>query len=770
MKAVLKANELNQLAKGTVIFEKGQRISFIGMIVKGSIRIKNEGISRCAKSGEIIALADLFANEYISEYVAEEDIIFYVFPAFDSESLEHFLNVNIDYRGIIVHSMERELCAYLDEREQLFNYAVDAYRFLCRHHEAAARDGMKGEFSADFLKEFPEDIFELECGEQKAVFYRESAKVSLDLKKKYYYNSSIMAIFQAEELSYVIRDIGESAGKLLQYIEEIYGYYFNKKGTGLFDQEIHFAKEMKKNGRFQMEQFIRANDTKEKICSIYTMFEERTGKGLLFDRSYLEEKLASVLNTPMESSMEEERELELPEENPVETLKDSLQQILDFAEEEEQGEIQKAIDDFVALSDRLSTKDDVRRLKKHITGFYFKLYKKCLFKWFKNSQVPLAVKLFLNYGYMDERLLDEDQLCFLSEMVSAKQEDMPFKIYSMPEWLKEIYEGRKETSRNSFEQDYRDSLREDKRTGKITEKQEREYLLDNERKVNFEIDNMFASNNKIVNGKLSTYVPILYKDQFYGEMERIFVTKRGLCDAILDLEKLDFSVFYREVLYTNPELKIDKEYVLKLVYPDVIMAPIYGITSSMWQEITGKKRDTPGRFIFPVLSEDDIAKSVTKAFGRFHWEYCRCEQGVSWNNIQYKSLTSEYMDYIQYYRKNHDLSEEKRDKIKQQIQRARNNSREIFLSDYEMWIYSESKSAMKLNKVSRSILATYCPFKKETREFLKTNAAFAESMIRQERNFGEKAREWELRIRKRENNNLAVPDEFYKTKDYYVNN
>ena len=72
---------------------------------------------------------------------------------------------------------------------------------------------------------------------------------------------------------------------------------------------------------------------------------------------------------------------------------------------------------------------------------------------------------------MDERLLDRDQLVFLCEMVNKKEENMPFRIYTMPEWLKEIYEGRKDTSRNSFEQDFRDYLREAKRTGDITAEQ-----------------------------------------------------------------------------------------------------------------------------------------------------------------------------------------------------------------------------------------------------------------------------------------------------------
>ena len=265
-------------------------------------------------------------------------------------------------------------------------------------------------------------------------------------------------------------------------------------------------------------------------------------------------------------------------------------------------------------------------------------------------------------------------------------------------------------------------------------------------------------------------MPILYKDEIYGHLDRLYLSKKQICDEIIELEKKDFTIFQREVLYTNPELKIDKEYVIKRVYPDVILTPVYGTASSMWQEITGKKRDTPGRFIFPVIAEGELDKLVTKAFGRFHWEYCRCEQGASWNNIQYKSLTSEYMDYIQYYRKNHDLTEEKREKIKAQILKARNNSREIFLIDYELWIYYESKAALKLNKVARLILAAYCPFNKEIREMLKSNAAFADALMAHQKIFGEKKREWEMRIKRRENKNLEVPQEFYDTYRYYADN
>ena len=704
MGTVLKGNELNRFEEGTVLFKKGEQVRFFGMIAKGSIRIQSNGVQRVAGKGAMSGVADLFYNEYLHDYTAEEETIFYAFRAIDTGLLESFLNSNFDYRGIVVHSMEQELSDFLKQREALLENAQEMYGNLKELHEPASAEGMDNSDISRLLKEEPKTAFPLICDSKRIQFYQECAKVAQKLHKEFYYGSSFMAFYQAGEIAGMVREVLNSCEEISAYMEEL-----------------------------------------------------------------------SFYNSSLQDDMEEDGDPEafaIPHEEIMSLLKNSLLQILKFAniEKSEQKEIISVMNAFAGAKDRLSVQDDMRKIKKGITGFYYKIYQNCLFKWFENKKVPLPVKLLLNYGYMDERLLEEEQIFFLCDRLEEKTPKLACRVYSMPEWLEAIYRGKKEPSRDSFEQDYRDMLRKEQRSGKITEKQEKEYLADNRRKVIFEIENMFVSNNKIVNGKLSTYVPVLYQDEIYGHLDRIFVTKKLLCDSIVELEEKDFTIFQREVLYTNPALQIDREHVIKHVYPDVIIAPVYGTASSMWQEITGKRRDTPGRFLFPVISENEIHKLVTKAFGRFHWEYCRCEMGASWNNIQYKSLTSEYMDYIQYYRKNHNLSEDRREKIKTQILRARNNSREIFLSDYEMWIYSEANSAMKLNKVSRLILATYCPFCKEIRDSLKANAAFAEAIAPQQRMFHEKVREWELRIKRRENNGLEVPKEFYDTYHYYSDN
>ena len=150
----------------------------------------------------------------------------------------------------------------------------------------------------------------------------------------------------------------------------------------------------------------------------------------------------------------------------------------------------------------------------------------------------------------------------------------------------------------------------------------------------------------------------------------------------------------------------------------------------MWQELSGKRKNTQARFLFPILFNGMLNSACMHLAGQFRWELVRTIQGTSWNDLSNKSLTSEYADYIQFYRKNRDLSEDRKEKLKTQISKCRNNMREIFAEDYEIWIRSESSGAMRLTKPSREVMAMYCPFAKEIRQKLSTQPAFADAMKR----------------------------------------
>ena len=185
-----------------------------------------------------------------------------------------------------------------------------------------------------------------------------------------------------------------------------------------------------------------------------------------------------------------------------------------------------------------------------------------------------------------------------------------------------------------------------------------------------------------------------------------------------EIRSVDFSCFYRDVMYSNPKIGVNREYVAKEVLPFVILLPNAGGRGAMWQEISGSKRDTPARMMVPLFPSGNARQFFLTLAGEFRWEMCRREQGVHWNDVTVPSLTSEYSDYLQFYRKNHDLSPEVREKIKLQLQGARNSVKNVFVSDYINYVEFEKTGSLRLNKLARSIIFRYCPFPAETRQVL----------------------------------------------------
>ena len=163
--------------------------------------------------------------------------------------------------------------------------------------------------------------------------------------------------------------------------------------------------------------------------------------------------------------------------------------------------------------------------------------------------------------------------------------------------------------------------------------------------------------------------------------------KRATIESVIEsIKKVDFSAFYREVLYKNSQLNITKELVMKEVLPNIILMPTFGSRAIMWEELSSRQKDSTGRFLFPIFTSEDLESLAIPTIGAFRWELCKTMLGPAWNDITQMSLTSSYSDYIQFYKKNRDLSDDSKEKIKIQIKKCRNNLREVFVSDYFIWI------------------------------------------------------------------------------------
>jgi hypothetical protein len=160
----------------------------------------------------------------------------------------------------------------------------------------------------------------------------------------------------------------------------------------------------------------------------------------------------------------------------------------------------------------------------------------------------------------------------------------------------------------------------------------------------------------------------------------------------------------------------------------------------------------------PIFLVEDLMKSMVALCGEFRWEITKTEQGVHWNDLKDLSLTSEYNDYIQFYRKNRELNAEQKEKIKKQIQKAGSNLRREFVADYTVYMNSESNGSPMMNKVSRRILFTYCPFSKEYREKLKSIPMYQNELNKYETKTNEKLRPISNITKKLEHEGIEIPE------------
>lgn len=747
----MKANAVNQIPKGTEIFLENEPISYVCVVIRGRVLARTESVKLSLPSGGFLGVFDLSVGHYVSDYIAAEDSMIYAFPVRDKKMLRAMLTAtNKDYRGLMVNSLTKyfyELSRINTEfhkmAENLHLLLADAYT----KYKGFCRDAGEGVLVLPALERMEAYQDEDPMDKKGFSYYEDLAKVPADIQKSFFGCSVDITLFHIKELSAYISNLIIDTREVCAYVKEYFSCLYNDGSQSLLAGLMRLSYEVSKKSRpvQGLQQLL--DKLLDEFNRMEEVLERYMGMPPVTNRARLEKMYTAVLvgeeidDSAAVASGASDEEL-------YQSLRNSLQQIIDFSEvpKEQLTVFVDAINTFVRAKDRMSAEDDFRTLRRQIADGFYTIYRAVFLKTLKGEKnYPKAVELFLNYGFTDERLLTKEQILELCRLDVSTKNKYHCTMFTIPEWLLAVYTGKRQPSKNEFDMEYVEMLREQKKMGEINADEEKKLAGDQMKKLEYEMQNMFRYNHRIVNGQPSVFVPVLCSEQMMSGPSRAVITKDRMGQLIEKYREIDYSVFYRELSYADAATGIEKEQIMKEVVPDIILFPAYGQNASMWQELSCKRRDSAGRFLFPIMAEGNIDDLIIKTFGRFRWELCRTMQGSSWNNIQYKSLTSEYADYIQFYKKNKELSEERKEKIKQQIMKGKNSTREIFVQDYELWIKSEALGAMRLNKVSREILSMYCPFNKEIREAVETQPAFADPIARFKRERMKKVRELELR-------------------------
>jgi hypothetical protein len=460
--------------------------------------------------------------------------------------------------------------------------------------------------------------------------------------------------------------------------------------------------------------------------------------------------------------------LESFEKEDLSMLNGAMTQIVEYAPVHVKvaSEFTEAMEEFLALTDKFARTPEATAIRKKVSVNFFELYEAVLLKSFDDANPPLAINLFLRYGFVSEELLTEDELKTLISLPEIDNETLECKVYTMPMWLRAVYKGKKNPSKDEFDMDYEAHLRQDATEGKIPKTEMDKAFRNPKKRLHFEVDNLLRYADRLINGNISAFVPVLCSEGMLNKLDKAVVTGAAINAAVRKIEKIDYSIFYRESMASYENAGVTHFEIVDRYVPDFILFPVYGRTGVMWQDMEGRKKTSHARILLPSLIEQDVEQEILKLMAHFRWEKCRSEMGAQWNNYRYPSLTSEYTDYLQFYKKNSELSPDRKEKVKAQLQQCNNRHREVFTRDYQDWIMREAAGAMKLNKVARELMFTYCPIAPEIAEGLLVQTAYQEAARRYTAEKRKKEKNMNNTLNRFEKNGVKVPKEVELTKKY----
>lgn len=750
------------LPKNAVIYQAGQPMTALHLIVSGKVTVTYPGGQYTLGKGDVIGLCEINSEVHFLNYIATENINILTYPYSNSDTLLDLLQKHPDVARLFLVSAFRQINKLLNQCDVSEMTSSDLFSGLVQYYIQYKSICIRYRMTPDNLPGF--ESMDTGAIEQRSEiwlsnYYQGLLQTVSDSNNARVQWSSAVAYGFLHKTGTDFQKTCALLEERFQYQTQLLQLYINDSSQDIFALLTALYHKLPVNSPEQSQ--------------VYSMLEEivkTLENTTLPDKELVKQRIDSFTNSVRHL---EAVRTDMPEQADASAiyaqLSHSFATLLTYAEvdEETYGSYQKTLTSYKALNNRNSSSDEATTLRTKLTECFYKLYTTIALKSLVETELPLAVQLFLYFGHMDEELTGAQNCYSLVTLLPHNTDNIQSGVYPFYNWLQAIYTGKKEPSRNEYDEDYFDYIQKQKASGTITDADVKALENNTVSKVAFELRNMFPSANKMTYGRIATFCPVFMAENILKPLTSCFVNASAIGQAVSQIKEIDYTLFYREI--TNPNRdSVFKENIHAEYLPDVILMPNIGIRGVMWQEIEGKRRATPSRFIFSIFHLEDVFSTFIHLAGDYRWEICKRIQGYRWNDIATYSLTSEYFDYVQFYKKNRSLSTEAKERIKNSLQRAKNSFKEMFIRDYIQWVLFESGGTPRLNKISRGILMKYCPFPAPTREALSQHPQYRELLERLNLQREQKLHHLNQFRKKLLLGNTSVPEELDAEIGYYT--
>lgn len=747
-----------KFAKGDVIHQEGDRTTQLCIIASGSVRASNSISEMTLSKGEVLGVCESQGIYYPFECTALEETTLYIYPYTAFSDIAALITDNPAAAGIMTNAFAQKCYSYFEiyssllmDCQTLYDTACEQYeeyQRLCEYYQVPALElpglAQLGEFTIDSVME-----------DWLLGYYTSLNSMSAARWKTFYEgcpDACAGFILKASaDMLYVL----PFCERLHRYLDMIYDLFLSDFNMDIFTYYLELYKSITANS-----DSVDVSPVRDRLERIMLMINNE----MHIDRELIDNRMAEYREVLPDKSKNVSASSKMDADTMQKisaSLKDSIDTITGYAgiNEPDARRFRSLIKKYHALPDQGASDDETKNLRKELTTLFYDTYKQAFLNSISDPVLPTELKMFFYFGYVDEELIGLDNAVFLYYLAEKMQPDPKENVFTLYEWLKKVYDGVKEPCINELNVDYTAYLHNLRVTGKLTVEQENAALRDSTKRFTFEFDNMFRLTNKVTYGRISTFCPVLSEHNLYKEIDGACLTPERIHEVLNKIRSVDYSAYYRETVYSDPDHGITKELVQAEVLPDIILMPNIGTRGVMWQEITGRKRNSPARMMISIISMEDLYPTMVRLTAEFRWELCRRIQGVRWNDISERSLTSDYCEYLQTYKKNRDLSPEAKEKLKLAIQKARNSSKEMFVRDYIDYIMFEGSGSIRMNKLSRYLLFNYCPFAKEVRDAMESNPLYKEIIERYNNKHKQAMHINDMLMQKMSNSNIEVPAE-----------
>lgn len=658
-----------KLEKGVTLHAAGDTVSTLDLIISGTIIISDPYNHMKLNAGDICGLFEQPFGNYSFYYEVAEDCVLHSYQYESSNTVRKIIESEKDSRTMCIYSGMRTCSTFKKMIQNNILYAVREY------HDLKTRQG-----------EYPR-ICRMAVSEQKSF-------PELDL----------ITPIPTEPIPSWQNDFIDSLNSHSRKLKPLIAYLDIPILTGIIMSISEFLIQATQKDLSITEY----RNSLIKISSNFTReFEEMTAISGMKTDSYLSEQKEELAN--------------------------SLDTILAYSELDDKScQLFKRS----VLSYRLLPEEDYSttngiRLQKNITLLFTSIYEKVFFKSVKaDTKISPLIRMFLYFGFMDETVLSNDNTSELFGLYKYVHSGK--NVFPLYDWLLMIYNNEIQPSNNFRGKSFDSELRGQLDSDLITLEQYNLYSKSSEYKTSYEIRNLISIGSRIAYGKSACYLPFLNESSFTNQAENILVTPERFNTELNNLRSIDYSCFYQEYCYNNPDLEIDELYLQKEILPYVILMPNLGNSTVVWQSFAEGDVLSPARMLISVLHNNNLNDSVIKLCGNYRWEMCKASHPDTYDDTTMPSLTSQYNDYVRFYKKNHQLTPTQKDKITSSLKKYSNKTQNLFISDYLQYIKFEKEGSIHLNQIARDILCTYVPFSSSIRQHIRSRIPYSESINRLE--------------------------------------